>query len=932
VARVTAGGSQGRAAALTSPRSRGARWATVRNPFARDGLLVRTWPFAFALALGLVLAALERDTDPRALRAAAALTAVVVVAVVAAPWSRLPRAAQATPALACLPVVALLTASGGGTTSGFAPLVLVPVVWLALYGTRRDLALSIVGTALTFGLPLVLVGDSEYPAGEWSRLVLWVMLGGLLGTTVHRLVGAAREGADTGEALTTAIVDSALDSVMTMDHQGRLVEFNPAAERTFGYRREDAIGAELADLIVPPALREAHRRGLARYLATGEAHVLDQRLELTAMRSDGQEFPVELTITRIAGVQPPMFTGNIRDVTARRSAQRDADARHGVARVLAESATVDAASPELLRALGESMDWDLGVLWLVDEHAGVLRCETIWQRESISATAFRELTAVLTISRGHGPLGRVWSTGAPASSQAVADEPDYPRAHAAARDGLRSALWIPVLSGAEVLGVLEFYSRGANHLDEPLLDTLAGVGSQIGEYFRRRRAEERLAHQALHDDLTGLPNRGLLLDRLGHALDRSERHGSPVVVLFMDLDNFKMVNDSLGHHVGDELLLEVAARLERVLRRSDTVGRLGGETVARFGGDEFVILCEDLVDEHEAVLIAERISRALARPIVLGGQELVVSASIGLAAGTGGSASPEALVRDADAAMYRAKEQGPGRCEVFDHAMRSRLLERLASETELRRAIDGDELRLFYQPIVAIADGSVHAVEALVRWEHPVRGLVGPDEFIPIAEDSGLILGLGRWVLAEACRQAAEWRAAWGDASAPAVSVNLSARQLADRDLVEYVAATLSESGLAPERLGLEITETLLMHEVDAAIETLRALRALGVSLHLDDFGTGYSSLSYLKRFPLDGLKLDRSFIAGLGANTQESAIVAAVIEMARALGMTVIAEGVETEEQLASLRDLGCELAQGYYFARPMPARVAAEFLRRPA
>ncbi|MEA2358633.1 MAG: hypothetical protein QOI62_1893 [Solirubrobacteraceae bacterium] len=929
MARVTDGGDRDRAAALMSPRPRGARWTIVREPFARDGLLPRTWPFAFALALGLVLAAVEPGRDPAALRAAAALAALVVIAVAVAPWSRLPRAAQTVPALACLPVVALLRASEGGTTSGFAPLVLVPVFWLAIYGNRRDLTLAIAGMALTLGLPLVLVGAPEYPAAEWKRLVLWVVLGGTVGATVQRLVGAARQGARTGAALTTAIVDSALDCVMTMDHQGRLVEFNPAAERTFGYRREEAVGAELADLIVPPALREAHRHGLARYMAGGEPRVLDRRLELTAMRNDGREFPVELTITRIAGVQPPMFTGYIRDVTERRRAERDAAARHGVARVLAESPTVAAATPELLAALAQSMEWDLGALWLVDEEAGVLRCETIWQDDSISAAAFRELTAVLTIARGQGPLGRVWSTGAPASSEAVADEPDYPRARAAARDGLRAGLWLPIRSGAEVLGVLEFYSRAVKHLDEPLLETLANVGSQIGEFFRRRRAEERLAHQALHDDLTGLPNRGLLLDRLGHALERSERQGSPVAVLFMDLDNFKVVNDSLGHHVGDQLLLEVAARLQRVLRRSDTVGRIGGGTVARFGGDEFVVLCEDLTEEREALVIAERISRALAQPVVLGGQELVVSASIGLAVGTGGGATPEALVRDADAAMYRAKEQGPGRCEVFDQAMRSRLLERMASETELRRAIDGGELRLVYQPIVAVADGSVHAVEALVRWQHPVRGLVGPDEFIPVAEDSGLILGLGRWVLSEACRQATEWEDAWGDCPAPRMFVNLSARQLADRDLVEHVTAILSETGLAPERLGLEITESLLMHEVDASIATLQALKALGVCLHLDDFGTGYSSLSYLKRFPLDALKLDRSFVAGLGTDTQESAIVAAVVEMARALGLAVIAEGVETEEQLASLRGLGCELAQGYYFAHPMPAPAAAEFLR---
>ena len=351
------------------------------------------------------------------------------------------------------------------------------------------------------------------------------------------------------------------------------------------------------------------------------------------------------------------------------------------------------------------------------------------------------------------------------------------------------------------------------------------------------------------------------------------------------------------------------------MRASDTVARLTGGTVARFGGDEFVVLCEEVAGEEVVVRLAERIGTEVAQPLHAGEHELELTASIGIAvASRAAETSPESLVRDADAAMYRAKEQGRARFEMFDLAMRSRALERLAQEAELRHAIERDELLLHYQPIVALADGSVRGLEALVRWEHPERGLVPPGDFIPLAEESGLIVPLGRWVLGEACRQAAAW-------SSVGVAVNVSTRQLVDRRLVTDVADILSRTGLDPARLTLEITETLIMERLESSLELLHQLKALGVRLSLDDFGTGYSSLSYLERLPLDVLKLDRSFVSGLDRGEDEPAIVAAIIEMGRALGVTVIAEGVETEEQLERLRGLGCAYAQGFHFARPQPA-----------
>jgi diguanylate cyclase (GGDEF)-like protein len=447
--------------------------------------------------------------------------------------------------------------------------------------------------------------------------------------------------------------------------------------------------------------------------------------------------------------------------------------------------------------------------------------------------------------------------------------------------------------------------------------TLESFAHLLAGAVERASREAAIRHEAVHDALTGLPNRALLLDRLEQALHR--RDGG-FAVLFLDVDHFKDVNDSFGHELGDQLLVAIADRLRTVVRE--------GDTVARFGGDEFVVLCEGVQDALEAAGVAERVASAFVAPFRCGAEELYARASIGVAL-PGESPDAAALLRDADAALYQAKELGRARWTLFDDRMRRAALERLRTETDLRRALERSELVLHYQPVVRLADQRIEAAEALVRWQHPERGLLGPGAFIRLAEDSGLIVPLGSWVIEETCRQIADWDAA-GACPDVVVSVNLAARQLLEGDLAEVVAGALERHGVAPERLAVEITETVLVQEDSVAASVLKTLRDIGVRVHLDDFGTGYAGMGYVKRFPLDAIKLDRSFVAGLTTDRVDQAIVAAATGLAQALDMMVVAEGIETHEQRDALRALGADHGQGFLFGRPMPAGDLAARLRR--
>ena len=475
----------------------------------------------------------------------------------------------------------------------------------------------------------------------------------------------------------------------------------------------------------------------------------------------------------------------------------------------------------------------------------------------------------------------------------------------------KDGTYVPVLGTATPL----FDERGN-------LAGMIGVSTDISE---RKALEEELKYRASHDLLTDLPNHHAFVDRLGDALRRTRRRrDSPEVgVLFMDLDGFKSINDSLGHEAGDRLLVAVARRINDRLR--------SGDVLARFGGDEFAVLLENVEDPSEAIRIAQRIAEGLREPFAVSDHQVSVSASIGITLGSAhANDDPEGMLRGADDAMYRAKEQGPGRYEVFDPAMQARAQERLTLEAELGRAVEQGEFVLHYQPIVSLGDGSMVGFEALLRWQHPEKGLQRPSAFLPFAEEMNLSVPIDGWVLEEACRQAKLWEADYPSASLMTMEVNLSTRQLKGGGLARTIEEVLARVALKVHTLALDITEGVLIKASEDNVQTLENLKKLGIRLELDDFGTGYSSLSYLKHFPVDGVKIDKSFVAGLGEDTTDEALVRMIIDLCHTLGLEVLAEGIETPEQAASLKDMGCDFGQGYYFARPLPSEEFAERLHK--
>jgi diguanylate cyclase (GGDEF)-like protein/PAS domain S-box-containing protein len=698
---------------------------------------------------------------------------------------------------------------------------------------------------------------------------------------------------------------------------GRWHYVSPSAEAILGYPAEDWLADPdlWASRLHPEDREQVFAREAVAIAGSGGVSPEEYRLR----HRDGRVVWLYDDAVLVADEQGRRrWHGVLTDITERKRAeselQRRAAQQAAVARLGeralrgADLATLmDGAVTEAARIL--QVQWGAVLALTPDRESLVLRAGHGCSREAIDKVrvpADGRTQMAATLQTGRAITVEDWSVETRYEPCPVLNPPHSHTGMTVLIEG-RDGPW-------GILGVQSMVRRSFSASDEDFVQALANV---LADAIHRSEIEDDIRHQALHDPLTGLPNRVLFLDRVEHAL---ARRSTRVAVLFLDLDHFKLVNDSLGHEAGDALLVDVAPRLREAVRPGDTIGR--------FGGDEFGILLENVDGERAATEVAERIAAAFARPFVLDGVEHFAGASIGIALGGGGDDEPQALVRDADAAMYRAKERGRGRYELFDAAMRARAMDRLSLENDLRRALERDELRLAYQPVISLRDGAIVSVEALVRWAHPRRGLLPPGEFIGVAEESGLIEPLGEWVLDAACRQAARWHAERPDDRPVGVAVNLAARQLARADVVDVVSATLRRSGLEPSSLSLEITETVLLDEPDTIARTLIGLGALGVHVELDDFGTGYSSLGYLTRLPIEGLKLDRAFVDGLGTERRDTAVATAVVRMAQALSLHVTAEGVETEVQLAELIGLGCAYAQGFLFARPVDAADVSELL----
>jgi diguanylate cyclase (GGDEF)-like protein/PAS domain S-box-containing protein len=843
------------------------------------------------------------------------------------------------------------------------------------------------------------------------------------------------------------------EAVVSADSTGRIRSWNRAAERLFGWTKDEAIGRPLA-MLMPERYRAAHVAGLRRFVETGETRLSGSSVEIEALTKDGSEIFIELTLSKWSSPEGIGFTGVFRDVSARREmkaeldetrrklselignlpglvyrCRNDADwtaevasdgayeltgwtaddlvggvvtlaalihpddrerVAHEVAaalqegdrfriryrmlhrdgtvrwvvergqgvfaadgtveaiegfitdvtdRTLAEQALErearflrvlervatsanEAASVEdaLVTCVEEVValtGWPIGHAFVVDPDSKLLQTSQ-WQIEAERRfELFREFTDSRLFGPGVGLPGRVQLSGRPEWVGDLSAAGNFPRNEVAAVADVHAGFAFPILVGAEVVAVCEFFSETAAEPDQKLLDLVAQIGTIVGRVVERTRSRDHLSRLALHDPLTGLPNRNLLQDRLRNGLARGRRDGHWPVLAFIDLDRFKVVNDSLGHVAGDQLLLSVARRLQRIVRPTDTVARLGG--------DEFVVLLD--TSREATDIVVDRIRQSFTEPFDLEDRSVFCTASIGTVE-TDATATVESALRDADAAMYAAKAAGGDRAERFDQGMHTAAVKRLEIEHDLRRALDAGEMELHYQPTVALGHSRITGVEALVRWRHPERGMVSPLDFIPVAEETGLIVPLGQWVLDTACAQAASWRQAGDDVR---VAINVSFRQIEEPEFVDEVRAVLARHDLEPSAIVLELTESTLARNPGQTLDRLQELAAVGVGLAADDFGTGYSSLSYLQRFPLDVVKVDKSFVDGVGIEPEATALVSAIVQMARALDLQVVAEGVETADQAAALAHMGCDYGQGYHFARPLPAQQVQALFAHP-
>jgi len=823
----------------------------------------------------------------------------------------------------------------------------------------------------------------------------------------------------------TIILDSAIDGIITVDHDGRVIEFNASARRLFGLTRAEVFGRDVVERIVRPEDRDGLRRLLREFVETGDAEYLGRRCEAQAMRVDGSTFPVEVEVFPAWIKGKVLLTAFLRDLTERKRAERVAALRHGCTRVLADAVSPAEALPRLCHLIVEEMGAAATSLWLLESGSGLPERAARWPTDTPSPeeappeaipSKLERVGSVLRIpmraaSRSVGllevttsRLDAEWVLALEELGSQIGLFVEQHWAEEALRKGQAGmAAVADAIPGAVYQYEVKpdgkesftFMSRGAVELfgvDNMRLRTEGSVPWQLvtpehAESLRRsiavsaaslapweatfqvqtdtglkwihgqsvpsrmprggivwngifvdvsaqkaaeaallkvnddldrrladlRQAEAELQRLARYDSLTGLPNRSFFMESLDQTLLRAERRHDRLALVFIDVDGFKVVNDSFGHAAGDLLLRSLAERLRATTRKTDTV--------ARIGGDEFTVLVQDLGRADDAAVVAQGLLEQLARPCPVGDREVTITASVGISVYPEDGADAGTLLRNADLAMYRAKQEGKNAYRFFTASMSERARERMILQSSLRQAVEAEQFELHYQPVVH--DGAAPSLEALIRWRHPERGLVSPAEFIPAAEEGGLILSLGAWVLRTATTFAQSLAR-----SDVRVAVNLSARQFLDPGLVKTVESALAESGLDPGRLELEVTESAVMSDAEEVSQRLEHLRSIGLELTLDDFGSGYSSLGYLKRFSFHRIKIDRTFVLDLPGDADSAAIVDAIMAMAKSLGLDVVAEGVENAEQLRFLEDHGCRAFQGYYFSRPLPASEVAAYL----
>jgi diguanylate cyclase (GGDEF)-like protein len=616
--------------------------------------------------------------------------------------------------------------------------------------------------------------------------------------------------------------------------------------------------------------------------------------------------------------------------------QRDHQLMEAIAIAANQANTLLEILPLVLGQICRFGNWSVGHAYLSNpKNPDQLLPSQIWySSESTDYENFKTVTAQTTFNRGQGMPGRVLAAGEATWAVELIADPQHARRSAALDCGLVSAMAFPIMVGHTVAAVLEFLNTSPTEPTPAQIALLAQVGEQLGRVLMRQTANEQLHYDAFHDSLTGLPNRTLFLDRLQRANNRRLRHPEyNFAVLFVGLDRFKVINDSLGHLAGDQLIHQIADRLRITLRNEDTivwdhVGS-GSDTLARMGGDEFTLLVDDIRELDDAMRIGERLIEVLSDPFVIEQQEVHASASVGVATPTDQGTTDD-LLRNANLAMYRAKSMGGARCEFYDHSMHTKAHNRLLIENELRRALINKQFLLHYQPIVSFKTGAIVGLEALIRWQRKSSQLVYPNDFIYIAEDSGLIAQIDMWVLEQACITLQAWHVEFANQPLT-VSVNLSARLFEQEDLAERVQQIMTRTGISPSSVRLEITESMTMRDTERAITVMQKLKAMGVHLSIDDFGTGYSSLSYLHRFPADVLKIDRSFVSRMSESPECFQIVNSIMSLAKNLGMDVIAEGPETSTHVRQLQALDCDYGQGYFFSKPVDAAAIHALLADP-